>query len=242
MTVKLLICLWSAAIMLYIDSVALFVIKREPELAFAQPLLRSITMCQLIPLLVMLGSCASACSGEAGRVHSSHVPWSSNLEDLPAKESWVKLYRKLENTLLNSPELLDNLREKFFPSRSHYRARDPASIDGIQVDLLSICVTFSFGMDDFHGNNISLNGSTSKCMNFRWTNSRLLNIMPADQLSALEPFWTKLLYSAIVSSRIYGQQIVITLDVDIDTHYYMTLTEEDIVISMAILLSWVSNR
>lgn len=219
-------------------------IKREPELAFAQPLPRSTIMCQLTLLLVMVGSCVSACSGEAGHVHSSHVPWSSDLKDQPAKESWVKLYRKLENTLLNSPELLDNLREKFFPSRSRYRARDPASIDGIQVDLLPICVTFSsksFGMDDFNGN-ISLNGSTSKCMNFRWTNSRLLNIMPADQLSALDPFWTKILYSAIVSSRIYGQPTMITLDLDIDTHYYMTLTEEDIVTSMAILLSWVSNR
>ena len=203
-------------------------------------------MCQLTLLLVVLGS-LPACSGEEGIVHS-YVQWSNDLDYLlrQPKETWVKLYRKLEDALLNSPELLDNLREKFFPSRSQYRAKDPTSIDGIQVAFLPICVMFSnrsHGSDHFNGNN-SLNGLITRCMNFRWTNSRLLNIIPVDQLSALDPFWTKMLYSAIVSSRLYGEHVVITLELnmdDIDTHYYMTLNEEDIVVSMAILLSWVSR-
>ena len=196
------------------------------------------TMCRLTLLLVVVGS-LSACSGEEGI--RSYVTWSSDPEYLlrQPKETWVKLYRKLENALLNSPELLDNLREKFFPSRSRYRAKDPASIDGIQVEFLPICVTFSPGLDHVNGN-ISLNGSITRCMNFRWTNSRLLNIIPVDQLSALDPFWTKMLYSAIVSSRTNGEHIVITLELDADDINYTTLNEEDIVISMAILLSWVS--
>lgn len=209
-------------------------------------------MCQLTILLLLvvgLGS-LSACSGEVGRKYGGYVSWLNNLaaERWPTEETWVKLYRKLEDALLNSPDLLDNLREKFFPSRSRYRANDPSSIDGIQVDFLPMCVTFSSskisGLDHLNGN-ISLNGSISRCMNFRWTNSRLLNIIPADQLSALDPFQTKMPYSAIVSSRTNAKQMKISLEIDmddVDIHYYTTVHEEDIVISMAILLSWVSNR
>jgi hypothetical protein len=51
-----------------------------------------------------------------------------------------------------------------------------------------------------------------------------------------------MLYSAIVSSRMYGQPTVIALELDTDDIDYTTLTEEDIITSMAILLSWVSNR
>ena len=208
-----------------------------------------LTLLLLVLLVVGLGS-LSTCSGEVGRKYGGYVSWPKDLaaEKWPAEETWVKLYRKLEDALLNSPELLDNLREKFFPSWSQYRAKDPANIDGIQVDFLPMCVTFSSskssGLDHLNGN-ISLNGSISRCMNFRWTNSRLLNIIPADQLSALDPFQTKMLYSAIVSSLIYGEQMKISLEIDmddVDIHYYTTVHEEDIVISMAILLSWVSNR
>ena len=82
-------------------------------------------MCQLTILLLLvvgLGS-LSACSGEVGRKYGGYVSWPNNLaaERWPAEETWVKLYRKLEDALLNSPELLDNLREKFFPSRSQHQ-------------------------------------------------------------------------------------------------------------------------
>ena len=200
-------------------------------------------------LLIVVGS-LSACSKAC--IHS-YLPWSNEDEHLlkEPKEKWVTLYRKLEDALLNSPELLDNLREKFFPSRGRYQAKIPASIDGIQVHYIPMCVTFSNRtlelldhLLDGGINNHNVNSSISKCINFRWTNSRLLNIIPADQLSAMDPLWTKMLYSAIVSARSYSEYIVISLELDMDdiNTYDKTLSEEDFVTSMTILLSWVSNR
>ena len=186
-------------------------------------------MCQLV-LLLIVGSCLSVSS----RAHThSHILWQA--DKYPGETQWVSLYRKLENALLSRPKLLDVLREKFFPSRSEYQANVPASIDGIEVLLIPMCITFSnktLGLDHNH------NGSISKCLMFRWTNSRLLNL---DQLSALDPFWTNMLYSAIVSSPRNDEIIVISLDVNMDNDIVGAYpNEEDIVLAMTILLSWVS--
>lgn len=155
-----------------------------------------------------------------------------------ANEKWVLLYQNLEDSLLNSPEMLDILREKFFPSQSEYQT--PARIDGVQVHTISTCIIFS-NMSGAPSQGNKHNSSLSKCWDFRWTNSRLLNLIPADQLSALDPLWTKMLYSAIVGSQHSYVDSPLELNVGISAHN-KTLHEEDYVVTLAVLLSWVSTN
>ena len=91
------------------------------------------------------------------------------------------------------------LREKFFPSQSEHQTPATCRIDGVLVHTIPICIILSNTSGAPIGNRE--NSLSSKCWTFRWTNSRLLNLIPADQLSVLDPLWTKMLYSAIVASQ-----------------------------------------
>ena len=118
-----------------------------------------------------------------------------------AIESLYPIYAAIQDAVISQPRQVFKIKQAFFPVMN-YRYWQ---VDGAEVIPINICLTI-------HGSNYTsmemnaLNTTSGElvknsiCVTFQWTNSLLLNLIPADILIAMDPLFTCTLYSDIVNS------------------------------------------
>ena len=123
--------------------------------------------------------------------------------DSPVKiELLYPIYKVIQDAVMSQPELIFKIKQAFFPVMN-YRYWQ---VDGAEVIPIKICVT----IDGRNRTFVQINGSnttteepmknSTTCWIFQWSNSLLLNLIPGDILMAMDPAFTCMLYSDIVSS------------------------------------------
>ena len=115
--------------------------------------------------------------------------------------SLYPIYKVIQDAVMSQPELIFKIKQAFFPVMN-YRYWQ---VDGAEVITINICLT----VKGIYKTSVQINDSNTikenllknfTCWNFQWTNSLLLNLIPADILIAMDPLFTCMLYSGIVES------------------------------------------
>ena len=117
-------------------------------------------------------------------------------------DSLYPIYKVIQDAVMSQPELVFRIKQAFFPVMNYRNWQ----IDGTQVIPIDVCIV----IEGKHNTSMQTNDSTAikeelsrnstTCWTFQWTNSLLLNLIPADILMAMDPAFTCLLYSDIVES------------------------------------------
>ena len=130
-------------------------------------------------------------------------------------------YKLVEDAVMGNPEVRFLLQQTFFPS-SNYRYWQ---VDGAEVIPIIVCVTLQNITKQQPGTqcNLTDNVMTETDRNverncagkweFLWTNSLLMNIIPADILLAMDTTMSLIVYSEIIKSSHYRR---VTLYIDLN--------------------------
>ena len=143
----------------------------------------------------------------------------------PLYESLYPVYEKVEDALVSNPEILYMIRQVFLQT---------LHIQLPPVDVVDIepCIK----VDRFE--DCSAKGNYSKCWQFQWSNSPLLNVITVDELLAFENVFSVVVYSRIAGSVI-GRYLTIPLHID---SLPCTVSESEILQTLAMIISWVSQQ
>lgn len=165
--------------------------------------------------------------------YCTHPPGASKFQQL------YSLYQVLEDVLTSNSENLYLLKQVFFPSTRN-RIREG------NVVYFSTCIQFNTTeQPNCLSNNQQLSNSTEEtsclryCYDFRWTVSPLLNLITVDQLLAFDNVFADFTYSNIASSIRHNSAWGISFLVP---SFPCIPTQEDLMLTLSMLLSWVRAR
>ena len=119
-------------------------------------------------------------------------------------ESLYQAYKLIEDAVKSDPQLMFKMKEGFFPAMN-YRYWQ---VDGAEAIHFSLCVTLYNDTQRAHlvKPNTTEYDRFKNCkllMEFQWTNSLVLNLIPGDILLAMDTTLATILYSEIVESTEY---------------------------------------
>ena len=120
-------------------------------------------------------------------------------------DSLYSTYSLIEDAIKGDPKLGFIIKKAFFPAMN-YRYWQ---LDGAEVIPIDVCVSFNEPPPFLLCNSTATSDSevleykqhSKACWKFQWTNSLLLNLIPADTLLAMDTILTSIIYSDIVESR-----------------------------------------
>ena len=145
-------------------------------------------------------------------------------------------YKVVEDAVMGNPEIRFILKQTFFPSSS-YRYWQ---VDGAEAIPINVCVTLNNNTNQpgiLTNNETDCTRNCTGSWKFLWTNSLLLNIIPADILLAMDTM-SIMVYSEIIKSSRYR---LVTLYVHLNEHAFScTPSLDDIEQAFVLLLSTVS--
>lgn len=153
-------------------------------------------------------------------------------------------YKLVDDAVMGNPQVRFLLKQTFFPS-TNYRYWQ---VDGAEAIPINVCVTLQNNTKQQPGVQCNLTDMTETDRNidrnctgsweFLWTNSLLLNIIPADILLAMDTTMSIIIYSEIIKSSSYRR---VTLHVHLNEYALLcTPSLDDIEQAFVLLLSTVS--
>ena len=136
------------------------------------------------------------------------------------------VHKGVEDALVGTSEILYRMQQVFFPTL-HIHLRP------VEIVIMEPCIN----VDSFNCTDNSASGNYSKCWQFQWSNSPLLNVITVDELLAFENVFTSKVYSRIAGSM---QENVMKIPIHIDS-LPCAVSESDILQVLALTLNWVSG-
>ena len=115
--------------------------------------------------------------------------------DCPAYKRMYFIYKKLESIMTNDTETLYLMRQAFFPAIvSQFLETERVNTVRIRVCWVPNKTRPPPACNNLDSNNQSTSTET-RCWNFRWSRSPVLNMIAVEQLLAFAPMLTSLIYS-----------------------------------------------
>ena len=148
------------------------------------------------------------------------------------------IYKKLESILTNDTETLYLMRQAFFPAIvSQFLETERVNTVRIRVCWVPNKTRPPPACNNLDSNNQSTSTET-RCWNFRWSRSPVLNMIAVEQLLAFAPMLTSLIYSRYVEHT-YPRSFLLVFNISSDV-FPCTPSEDDLTQATVLLLTWVS--